>query len=521
MKPAADASHTDSGYAQIDWPVFYSSVAVLLALILPLMAFPEEGKVFLGAAFDYLTTQFGVVYIIAGIFALGFLLYLAFGRHGSIVFSRGEQAPLFSTLSWSAMLFCGGIGTSVLYWGTVEWAHYYVAPPFGAESLSKEALPWALSYPIFHWGFIGWAFYCLPGIVMGYAFYVKGASSLRLSVACEDVIPPSWRPWLCPVIDLVFVVGLVGACSTGIGLGVPLIGALLVRLLGLEDPGFLLDVLVILSITALFAASAWLGLEKGIKRLSNINIVSAFSLLLFVLLFGPTLFILELGTTTLGFLVQNFLKMSTWTDPHEGSNFVESWTVFYWAWWLALGPFMGLFIAKISRGRTVRQIILGCLGYGTLGCTVFFVVLGNYAAYLELNEIVAVVAIIAEQGPPEAIVAVLDTLPASTFVLIAFTMIAVIFAATSYDSASYTLALAATKNLAEAHDPSRLHRVFWAILLGFLPITLIYMGGLRPLQSAVTLASVPLLIIMFVSTYVLWKNLNESVQIGDAQSSNT
>ena len=503
----------------IDWGVFYSSVALLVALILPLALFPAQGKVFLANAFAYLTVNFGVWYIAAGVFALLFLIYLAFGPHKDILFAREQAPPQFSTMSWSAMLFCGGIGTSVLYWGTVEWAHYYVAPPFELEPRSEVALRWALSYPVFHWGFIGWAFYCLPGIVMGYAYYVKGAPTLRLSEACKDVIPASWHRVVNPIIDLIFVVGLVGACSTGIGLAVPLIGTLITTQLGLADPGFALDVIVIMFITLLFSLSAWLGLEKGIKRLSNLNIAIAFLLLLFVLLVGPTVFIVELGVETLGFLMQNFVRMSTWTDPLAKASFVEAWTVFYWAWWLALGPFMGLFIAKISRGRTIRQIILGCLGYGTLGCAVFFVVLGNYAAFLELNQTVEVLRLIETMGPPGAIVAVLQTLPLSGLVLFLFTVVCIIFAATSYDSASYTLATVATRRLAEAEDPGRLHRVFWAILLGFLPITLIYMGGLRPLQSAVTLASVPLLLILALATYGLWRDLDARVRSAQAETS--
>ncbi len=501
-------------FENIDWPVFGASVVLLLGLIVPLMMYPAEGRVMLGEAFDYLTHNLGVLYITAGIGSLIYLLVLALGPHGSIVFAREETTPQFSTLSWSAMLFCGGIGTSVVYWGTIEWAHYFAAPPFALEPESAEALLWSTSYPIFHWGFIGWAFYCLPGIAMGYAYYVKGASTFRLSEACVDVIPRSWQPIINPLIDVIFVVGLVGACSTGIGLAVPLIGTLTSDLFDLPraEMGFAFDVIVILLITVLFALSAWLGLEKGIKRLSNVNLALAFLLLVIVLFTGPTLFILELSIETAGHLLQNFVRMSTWADAGATSDFVESWTVFYWAWWLALGPFMGLFIAKISRGRTIKQIVLGCLGYGTLGCTVFFLVLGNYAAYLEINGIVAVLETVRASGSPDAILAVLRTLPFSSGVIFLFIVVAVIFAATSYDSASYTLATSATRSLAEGDDPSRAHRIFWACLLGLLPITLIYMGGLRPLQSAVTIASVPLLIVLCVSTYALSKNLKNDAQ---------
>ncbi len=507
---------------RLDKPVFAGSVVLLVLLILPLALYPQAGRVLLGSAFAFLTSNLGVIYILTGIGALVLLLYLAWGPHGKVVFSRDGSPAQFSTLSWSAMLFCGGIGTSVLYWGTVEWAHYYAAPPFSAAAQSPEALRWAASYPLFHWGLIGWAFYCLPGVAMAYAYYVKGADSLRLSAACADAIPAAMQRWLNPLIDLIFVVGLVGACSTGLGLAVPLIGALLADLFEADAAalGFGLDVAVIVAITVLFAASAWLGLDKGIKRLSNINVVLSFLLLAFIFVAGPTLFILEMSVESVGHLATHFVRMSTWADARQTGDFVESWTVFYWAWWLALGPFMGVFIAKISRGRTMRQVVLGCLGYGTLGCMAFFMVLGNYAVWLELDGALPVVSLIGDAGAAQTIVAVLGTLPGADVVVAVFALICVIFAATSYDSASYTLAMTATRNLGEADHPGRGHRIFWAFLLGLLPITLIQMGGLRPLQSAVTLASVPLLIVFLIMAWVVWRQLHPAVRKQGAATSN-
>ena len=497
---------------QNDWVIFWGSVAVLLVLVVPLLLDPEGGEVMLGQAFDYLTHEMGVFYILAGVCTLVFLLYLAFSRHGNIVFARdAHEAPAFSMFSWSGMLFCGGIGASVVYWGTIEWAHYYASPPFGIEPKSEEALIWAISYPIFHWGLIGWAFYCLPGIAMGYLYYCKGAQALRLSVACRRLIPVSLRPILNPVLDVIFVVGLVGACSTGVGLAVPLIGALMVEILGLpaDSLGFGLDLIIIVFVTMLFSASAWLGLEYGIKRLSNFNVALAFFLIVAVFLLGPTLFISEMSLMTVGHLIENFVQMSFWTDPLEGADFVESWTVFYWAWWLALGPFMGVFIAKISRGRTIKQIVLGCLGYGTLGCALFFLVFGNFAAHLEINGIYSVTDAIANSSGQLAVVGVLSHLPMAGIFLFLFMVVCIVFAATSYDSASYAIATTIATNLPKDQDPGRVMRVFWAWFLGLLPIALLNIGGLRPLQSAVTLASVPLLIVFVLLGLSLWLSLKE------------
>ena len=502
----------------LDRPIFFGSVIIILSLCLPLAIYPEAGQRMLGAAFDYLTHNFGILYLMGAAATLLFLLYLAFSRYGDI--RLGDTSPDFSTFSWSAMLFCGGIGTSILYWGTVEWAHYYENPPFSVVPGTPEALNWAVSYPIFHWGLMGWALYCLPGVAISYSYYVRGAKSLRLSEACAPIIGSQANGVLGRVIDLLFVIGLVGACSTGIGLAVPLIGMSVTELFGLDRAalGFTLDLIVIFVVTIIFATSVWFGLEKGIKRLSDWNVGLAFVLLLFILLVGPTLFIVELGFEAVGHMLQNFLRMSSWADASKTSSFVESWTVFYWAWWLALGPYMGIFICKISRGRTLRQMILCCIGYGTLGSVVFFSILGNYAIYLEMNAIFPVLDTMSSAGPPSAIVGVLTTLPWPKLVLTLFTIVCVIFAATSYDSSSYTLAASATEELPPTAHPARWHRVFWAFLLGLLPITLVYLGGLKPLQSAVTLVSVPLFAVIVLLTLSLYKSLraDTSLPIGSA-----
>ena len=502
----------DSSLAQrflpesVDRLIFVGSVLVIIGLCAPLAAYPTEAKTLLANVFDELTHNFGVLYLMGSFAALLFLLGLAASRFGDI--KLGNVEPDFPTFSWSAMLFCGGIGTSILYWGTIEWTHYLQSPPFDVEPGTAEALSWSTSYPIFHWGPIGWALYCLPGVAMSYSYHVRGAS-LRLSEACRPILGKLTDGPLGRTIDLCFVIGLVGACSTGFGLAIPLISPGISEILSLDQAalGFALEFMVIIFVTAIFSMSVWFGLERGIKRLSDLNVSLAIVLLLFIFVVGPTLFIVELGFESAGHMLQNFILMSTWTDSAQTSSFVEGWTVFYWAWWLALGPYMGIFIAKISRGRTIRQVVLGCIGYGTLGSAAFFAILGNYAVYLEFNDLLPVVDILEAGGGDAAIISVLGTLPISGIVIFLFTIVCVIFAATSYDSASYTIAACATKDLGREEHPARWHRVFWACLLGVLPITLIYVGGLDSLKSAVTVSSVPLFVIVLLVTLSLCKSL--------------
>ena len=510
--PSENPQSATGSYAatsgNVDWFIFITSALLILGVCVPLAMYPEGGKAVLDAGFNYVTQELGVIYVVLAGAALVVLLVLAFGRHGETRLGPPDSKPEFSTFSWAAMLFCGGIGTSVVYWGTIEWAYYYQAPPFGVAAESSQALAWATAYPLFHWGFTGWALYCLPGVAIAYAYHVAGAPTLSLSSACESVLGSASKGPLGRLIDLTFMVGLLGATSTGLGLAVPLIAAILNKLTGVEE-NFALSCVIIVVITALFAVSVYGGLDKGIRRLSNLNIGIALLLLAFVLLVGPTAYILETGVEAIGHTLQNFIKMSAYNDSQQTTDFVGAWTVFYWAWWLALGPFMGMFITKISRGRTIKELIVCSLGYGSLGCAMFFIVLGGYALYLQENDIVPVLQILSDQGAPHAIVAVLGALPGSLAVLVLFGVLCLIFAATSYDSASYTLASAATRSLpVDAHPPAW-HRMFWAFFLGILPITLIYLGGLRSLQSAMVIISVPLLLVLIVLTLGLFKSLKQ------------
>jgi len=229
-----------------------------------------------------------------------------------------------------------------------------------------------------------------------------------------------------------------------------------------------------------------------------------------VLVSGPTLFLLKASTEAVGFVVQNFIRMNTWTDSLTDSGFVESWTIFYWAWWLALGPFMGIFVSKISRGRTIREMIFGMLGYGSVGCMLFIAVLGNYALHVQLSDLVPVVDVLNERGAPAAIVEILASLPTGRWLLPFFAGICLIFMATTYDSASYTLASCATRRLPTDRHPARWNRVFWALSLGLVPITLLILGGLRSLQTAAVVVSLPLIVVGVLMSVSLVKGLRQA-----------
>jgi BCCT family betaine/carnitine transporter len=305
----------------------------------------------------------------------------------------------------------------------------------------------------------------------------------------------------------------VGTAATGLGFGTSLVASSVTELTGIED-GIYLQTAIIILATSLIAFSVFRGLDRGIRVLSNINAVLALIFVIFVFLAGPTKFILEMGAVAVGNVAQNFITMLFWTDPLEKSNFVESWTIFYWAWWLAMGPFIGMFVCKISQGRSVRQLIFGMLGWGSLGCMIFFVVLGNYALSLQLDGTYAVIDQAIEKSPSSAIAGIIALLPAGRIWLVFIALIGLIFMATTYDSASYTIAAGTTKRLSASQHPDRWQRVFWAVALGVLPISLLFVGGLRELQTASLVASLPLLVIYLLLAVSIMRSLREFKSTG-------
>jgi len=491
---------------EIDWPIFWIGFIAVVAIVSTIVAAPNWSAEAVDRAFQYITAELGVLYVLISFSTLVFLLWLALGPYGRLRLSNTDQPPDFSTFSWASMLFCTGIGAGLMYWSATEWAFYFQEPPFGLEPGSPEAVEWAATYGIFHWGFTGWALYCLPAVAISVAYHVRGVPWLRMSSACEPVLGSHAHGSIGRCVDLIVMIALLGSASTGLGFATATVAAALSASAGIAD-SYLVKLGIAALTTVTIAISVYLGLEKGIKRLSNLNAVLALGLLGFILIAGPTGFIVKMGVNSVGLMLQNFLKMSTWTDPITGSRFVENWTVFYWAWWMALGPFVGIFVCKISRGRSIRELVFGMLGFGTLGCAVYFIVFGNYALHLQLNDILPVVDIVHDKGQAAAVAAITASLPLGGVILILLIIVTLIFAATTYDSASYTVASIATRSLAPDEHPARWHRVFWACVLGVLPAALLYLGGLKSLQTASIVVSVPMLVIFVLIAVALLKSL--------------
>jgi len=490
--------------------MFVTTVAAILLFCITIVGFKESAGLYITAAYDSITQKFGLVYLWYGSGVLIFLLWLATSKFGKI--KLGElSTPEFKTISWVGMLFCAGVGAGLLYWAVLEWGYYLESPPYNLEPRSIEVTEWAASYGLFHWGPTGWAIFCLPTIAIAYPYYVRRIPYLKLSTSVLKFLPNGVNSPRGRFVDFLFMINLIGGTGTSLGLSLPMIAGGFAKLFHMEHD-FILEVSIVLLSIGIFGTSAFLGLKKGFKKLADFNVYLAFVLLFFILAVGPTIFILKVGTNSIGLVVQNFIRMNLWTDPIGNSGFVENWTVFYWAWWVAYAPFVGIFVTRISRGRTIKQIIAGMLIFGSLGAWLFFIVFGNYALHLELDGILNITELM-KQGSRETAAVISDvllSLPLGRVALVMFVLVSLIFLATTYDSASYTLASVCTKELNAGQNPARWNRLFWALALGVLPISLLFVdGGLKVILSATIVVSLPLLVIGVLMAISLVKMLKE------------
>jgi BCCT family betaine/carnitine transporter len=452
---------------KIDRVLFFAAAGIVLAACIPLGLMPERAGPVIEDLYNWIASNLGIFYQWFGIGTILYLIWLSLGRYGHIRLGGDGDKPDFSTFSWAGMLFCAGTGASLLVWAGVEWAYYIDAPPYGAEPRSAEAIAWASSYGPFHWGVTAWCFYALPTIAIAYPFYVKKVPHLRASTALHSILGPKGEN--SPVgraVDLAIMIALIGGAGTSLGVIAPTIAASVAEILGLQT-SFTLQLSVMLFCIGLFALSVYLGLEKGIKRLSDTNVYLALGLMAYILVVGPTLFILKASTDTIGFMLGNFVRMMSWTDPIDQS------------------------------------------GFGTLGCWVFYFIMGNYSLSLELNGQLSVTQELAAHGMYETVARIIGTLPFGTLTLSLFALVSVISVATTYDSASYTLASTATSELKVSENPARWNRLVWAGVLGMLPIFMMLVGGLPIIRSGVLIASLPLLIVGVAMAVALTKSLRQ------------
>ena len=463
----------------------------------------EFAKRTIDLSYKSIVSVFGPSYLILTLFCFFFLLFLCLSKFGNYKFGGNEACTEFSYISWIGMLFCSGIGGGIIYWSGVEWSYYVGNPPFGIDPYSSESFSLATAYGLFHWGISAWSIYGIPAIALSIAFYKYNLNSLRLSSSLSGLGILNIESTLFGrFIDLIFILATVGAAGGTIGSYIPMLSSGFSEIFNLNK-GLYLDILVICLCVGLFGYSVYKGLDKGIKNLSNFNLILALVFLIIIIFSTDIIGLIETSVSGLLFSITHFWDMST-LGISEESQFAEEWTIFYWAWWVAFGPLVGLFIARISKGRTLRQVILGMLFFGTLGTWLFYMILGGFAMNLELSGEFSTIQSMNSFGHADTAIAVVKNLSFEILMVFIFCLITIIFVTTSYDSMSYVISYHVMKTSSENKEPDKKLRLFWAIILGILPAALVIYSDHSVALDIILITSLPLMLIyplMAISIY--------------------
>lgn len=482
-------------YQRIETPVVLSTLAVVFAFFSWAFVDTDGMGEVMNRAFKFATHQFGWLYLLVGFFLVLFAFWLAFGRYGDIKLGKAEDQPEYSYFSWFAMIFACGYGVGLVYWGAAEPLSIYKAPPFGVESGTPEAGVLSLAYAFFHWGWTPWAIYMAIGVPMAYFMHCQGAKP-RFSQAFRPIMGAHADGWAGKVMDAFLVIGVIGGVTTATGLGIMQLASGLNSLFGVPETK-VVYILIAAVWVSIFTFSAVSGIDKGIKVLSNINIPLAMVLMLFVFFVGPSIFQINIGMDAFGLYLTNFFKMSFWTDSVSKGGFPQGWTIFYWAWWIASAPATGLFVANISKGRTIREMVLVHMLVAPVATWLWFATFGGTALYQELVAKTGLVASMAETGTSGVVFTMLGQLPMGSLMATAFLVLVVIFLATTVDSYSYVCAQVSTRSDANPELPPKGIRALWAIVIGLLGTTLVMVGkGISGLQLSSIVASLLIIFIM-------------------------
>lgn len=494
----------DNKEVGLEKSTFWISFIILVIVCLGSIVYPSTALKYMTSWRSFVIHKFDWIFLTFGIVCLIGTFYVAFSKYGNVVLGGEDEKPDFSMSSWIGMIFCSAVGSNVILWAICEPLYYISAPPFGLEPFSRQAFDISLSYGLFHWGPIAWSFFALPTLAVAYYYLVRKNSNLKISAVCEEGLKLKETKGL-KILDVLVVLATFGALAPSLGLGVPIISQLISRLFSIERT-LMLDLIVLGIWATIFTTSVYHGLSKGIKILSDINVYLIYVILAFVLLFGgATTFILQNSVTSLGHMFQNFIVMATNTDPIFKSGFAQDWTVFYWAWYLAFAPFMMIFCAKVSRGRTIKEFLLGIMITGSIGTGVFFLILGSYTIHLQSSGILDIAAILAEHGTITTVIEIFASLPLSGIIMPLLIILYFVFLATCIDSGAYAMACVTSKSLQPGQDPSRRIRITWAMIIASLGIAMIRLEeGLAAIQALCIVLGFPVIIISIILFICQW-----------------
>ncbi|WP_226528713.1 glycine betaine uptake BCCT transporter [Metabacillus niabensis] len=481
--------------------VFWITVAIVLAAVIFGVSAPESFEEATGNLQAFLTSAFGWYYLILVTIIVVFCVFLIFSPVGAIKLGKPDEKPEFSKGSWFAMLFSAGMGIGLVFWGAAEPLSHFMDPPL-AEGGTAAAHKEAMRYTFFHWGIHAWAIYAIVALSLAYFQFRKDEPGL-ISATLKPVLGKKVEGPLGTVIDVLAVFATVVGVATTLGFGAAQINGGL-SLLWDVPINFTVQLIIVVIVTVLFMISASTGLGKGIKYLSNANMVLAIALFVLMFIAGPTILILNMFTDTLGGYIQNIVQMSFRIAPlnEEHRSWINGWTIFYWAWWISWSPFVGIFIARVSRGRTIREFIIGVLLLPALVSFIWFAVFGTSAIEVQNAGNIDLTSFATE----EVLFAIFSEMPWSTLLsIIAITLVCTFFI-TSADSATFVLGMQTTYG---SLTPPNSVKLTWGVAQSTVALILLYSGGLQALQNSLIAAAFPFSIIIVLMMISLYRSLTK------------
>ena len=496
---------------KIDWLITLVPFIIIMSLAGVLFIFPNESNDIIGQVRFFFGDTLGIYYLIIGIGVLLVSVFLSFSKYGDVVLGEPNEKPKYSFFAWGSMMFTCGLAADILFYSFAEWVMYATNPHI--EELGPVA-EWAGVFPLFHWSFIPWAFYLVLAVVFGFMLHVRKRNRQRYSEACRPVIGKHADGVLGRVIDLFALFALLAGTATTFSVATPLMAAIIVNLFGITISRTAVTIIILLITCAVYTYALLHGF-KGISFLAKLCIYLFFGLLLVVLLIGGQgRFIIENGFQSLGKMFQNFIELSTFTDPGRTSNFPQDWTIYYWAYWMVWCIAAPFFIGNISRGRTIKQTILGGYVFGVGSTIVSFIVLGNYSLGLQTSGAADFIAEYAANGDLYGLILnIINTMPASKFILVVTMLCMIAFYATSFDSIAYTAACYSYKRLGENEHPHKMIELLWCILLIVLPIALVFSeSSMNNIQSVSIISAFPIGIIMIIMIWGFFKDIKKYLE---------
>ena len=494
---------------ELDWVSMIVPLTVVLIICALFMIFPDRSKLVLSVVRGFLGDDFGLYYALMGTGTLGCTLYIAFSRFGRIKLGDCEK-PQYRSFQWGMMIFTSTMAADILFYSLCEWALYANEPQIEMMGGMQK---WASTYPLLHWGPIAWGFYIVLAVAFGFMIHVRGRDKQKFSEACRPLLGDRVERGWGRAIDLIAIFALLAGTATTFSLATPLLSRAICQVFSLR-PSTGLTIVILLMIAAVYTITVWFGM-KGIAKLAVICSYCFFALLAYVLFGGgEARYILETGFSSIGNLVQNFIGLSTWMDPLRETSFPQNWTIYYWAYWMVWCVAAPFFIGNISRGRTVRQTILGGYVFGVGSTLTSFIVLGNYSMGMQVTGKADFIAQYMADGDLYGmIVSIIKTMPFAPVIMVVVLLTMIAFYATSFDSIALTASCYSYHKLEDGEQPNKGIQLMWCVLLILLPIALLFAeSSMNNLQSVSIVAAFPIGAVIVMITVSFMKDAKKYME---------